>query len=245
MQPGIRHFFSNLVAVGRRYDLVIFTYHHQRGSGDPAQAFAQALIRNGPKKLAYCAQSSHASDYLEAAFLVRRVERVDRNARRFQRAVTFKTYLTNPALRAALFGQITADDEHMGSVAESAVFAQWFHDVELVRHIKYARWDTGEVDIVSINPGTQSPQWVVEVKWSDRYLDRPSELSALIDFVERHPAIRQPVLVTTRTKHGLLTFRGVQIEFRPASEYCYTVGKNIVESLNTSIPERDQLELGL
>ena len=184
-------------------------------------------------------------EYLEAAFLVRRIERVDRNARRFQRAVTFKTYLTNPALRAALFGQITADDEHMGSVAESAVFAQWFHDVELVRHIKYARWEGGEVDIVSINPGTQSPQWVVEVKWSDRYLDHPSELLALIDFVTRHPSISQPVLVTTRTKHGLLTFRGVQIEFRPASEYCYTVGKNIVESLNTSIPERDQLELGL
>jgi uncharacterized protein len=35
-------------------------------------------------------------EHLEAAFLIRRVDRVDQNAKRFKRAVNFKVYLTNP-----------------------------------------------------------------------------------------------------------------------------------------------------
>jgi predicted AAA+ superfamily ATPase len=47
-------------------------------------------------------------EYLEAAFLIRRVERIDQNAKRFKRALYFKVYLTNPSMRAALFGQLQA-----------------------------------------------------------------------------------------------------------------------------------------
>ncbi len=42
-------------------------------------------------------------EYLEAAFFIRQVHRVDRNAKRFKRANFFKIYLTNPSIRAALF----------------------------------------------------------------------------------------------------------------------------------------------
>ena len=133
----------------------------------------------------------------------------------------------------------------MGSVAESAVFAQWFHSAGLVEAIAYARWKEGEVDIVHIDPNSQAPAWAVEVKWSDRYVDRPSELAALVDFAGRHPNLRQPTLVTTRTKTGRMTFRGVQLEFRPVSEYCYAVGKTIVGHLTNGLPNRSQLELGL
>ena len=48
-------------------------------------------------------------EYLEAAFLIRRVYRVDQNAKRFKRAVTFKVYLANPSMRSALFGPVTGD----------------------------------------------------------------------------------------------------------------------------------------
>jgi len=41
-------------------------------------------------------------EYLEAAFLIRRVHRIDAGALRMKRARTFKVYLTNPAVRAAL-----------------------------------------------------------------------------------------------------------------------------------------------
>ncbi len=52
-------------------------------------------------------------EYLEAAFLIRRVERIDQNAKRFKRAVCFKVYLTNPSMRSALFGKLDADAEAM------------------------------------------------------------------------------------------------------------------------------------
>jgi predicted AAA+ superfamily ATPase len=41
-------------------------------------------------------------DYLEAAFLIKRLRRVDENAAHFRRAMTFKVYLTHPTMRAAV-----------------------------------------------------------------------------------------------------------------------------------------------
>lgn len=60
-------------------------------------------------------------EYLEATFLIQRVQRVDDNAQRMKRARTFKVYLTNPSIRAALFGLVSAEDEAMGRLAETAV----------------------------------------------------------------------------------------------------------------------------
>ncbi|WP_138477225.1 DUF4143 domain-containing protein [Dyadobacter bucti] len=42
-------------------------------------------------------------EYLEAAFLIRLVHRIDDNPKRFQRANFYKVFLTNPSLRSALF----------------------------------------------------------------------------------------------------------------------------------------------
>ena len=98
-------------------------------------------------------------EYLEAAFLVRVVHRIDRNARRFKRVTRFKVYLTTPALRSALFDAVTSEDNAMGAVAETAVFAQWFHSNV---NLHYARWTEGryqgEVDIVRLD-ARQRPQW--------------------------------------------------------------------------------------
>ncbi len=163
-------------------------------------------------------------DYLEAAFLVKRVHRIDRNSKRFKRANYFKIYLTNPSMRSALFSPITSEDSAMGSLTETAIFSQWFHSSEALH---YARWPNGEVDIVSIK--TQKPEWAVEVKWSDRYFDRPKELKSLIKFCSQNNLHR--VRVTTRTITGLKKIGDLNITFQPASLYCYTVGYNIVRTL--------------
>ena len=42
-------------------------------------------------------------EYLEAAFLIRIIHRIDDNSRKFRRANFYKIYLTNPSLRSALF----------------------------------------------------------------------------------------------------------------------------------------------
>ena len=159
-------------------------------------------------------------EYLEAAFLIGIVHRIDDNARRFKRANHFKVYVTTPALRSALFGPVAEDDEEMGAMAETAVFSQWFHsDIDL----HYARWKGGEVDIVHLD-ARQKPDWCVEVKWSDRHARRPGELSGLREFTSRCAGIRP--LVTTRTSFGRnVPWPGAtRPDFLPTSLYCYVVG---------------------
>lgn len=161
-------------------------------------------------------------EYLEAAFLIKIIHRVDINARRFKRANFFKVYLTNPSIRTALFTQTEAGDDFLGYLAETAIFAQWFHsDVKL----HYARWKNGEIDIVNMEPGGEN-SWAVEVKWSDRFYDRPMDLKNVFQFC--HANNLRDIAVTTLTKCGEITSNNVNIDFVPASLYCYTVGRNLL-----------------
>jgi len=161
-------------------------------------------------------------EYLEAAFLVRVVHRVDRDGKRFQRANFFKIYLTNPSIRAALFAPAASDDNAMGSLVETAVFAQWFHsDVQL----RYARWPAGEVDIVNLGAEGR-PEWAVEAKWSDHMIEHPEELGSLVQFCKANNL--SSAAVTTKTYSGDKTYKGVGFQYTPASAYCYTVGRNLV-----------------
>jgi len=161
-------------------------------------------------------------EYLEAAFLIKIVHRVDRSAKRFLRANFFKVYLTNPSMRAALFAPIDADDEAMGDLAETGIFSQWFHS-ELVG-LHYARWKDGEIDLVNV-PANLAPSWAVEVKWSDHPYHRPERLKSVIAFCHQNQL--QDVTITTRTESGVRTVSGIAMTFVPSSIYCYTVGRNV------------------
>ena len=66
-------------------------------------------------------------EYLEAAFLIRVVHRIDDNAKKFQRANFYKIFLTNPGLRTALFSPIQATDDSFGNMVETAIYSQWLH----------------------------------------------------------------------------------------------------------------------
>lgn len=167
-------------------------------------------------------------EYLEAAFLIKLVHRVDRNAKRFKRANFFKIYLTNPSIRAALFSPANGSEDFFGSLVETAIFSQWFHSKILLH---YARWNNGEVDIVSLGDKAQKAVWAVEVKWSDRYYDKPNELKSLISFC--HAQNLNSALVTTISKNGHQNRQSINLEFKPASLYCYALGYNIVEGQKT------------
>jgi hypothetical protein len=101
-----------------------------------------------------------------------------------QRITSFKIYLTNPSLRCALFSPLTETDPAVGSMVETAIFAQWLQKRSFV--VYYTNWNKGpapgEVDIVGVNIARQKPDWAVEVKWSDRYFDKPNELKLLCHF---------------------------------------------------------------
>jgi predicted AAA+ superfamily ATPase len=167
-------------------------------------------------------------EYLEAAFLTRRVQRIDHNARRFRRAVTFKVYLTNPCMRAALFGPVGDADEAMGRMAETAVYSQFFQS-DLSDAVHYARWKEGEVDLVLIDEKRQRPIGAYEVKWTDRIVNRPDELRAFLKFGERAKLKDSDNRVLTRTYHGLARVRDHEVLFVPVSWFCYLIGKLTTE----------------
>lgn len=160
--------------------------------------------------------------YLEAAYLIKQVKRIDQSGKRFKRDNFFKIYLTNPSLRSALFSPITATDEVMGNMVETAVFAQWMHRDWFTPW--YARWSNGEVDMVGLNEGTLKPVWALEVKWSDRYFEKPKDLKSLHKFCTEN-GLDYPI-VTTISKEGEKVHKDLSIQFLPASSYAYTVGRN-------------------
>lgn len=162
--------------------------------------------------------------YLEAAFLIKVIHRIDQNGKKFKRANFFKIYLTNPSLRSALFSPISKEDEFMGNMVETAIFAQWQHSQDSALY--YARWNSGEVDIVSLN-SNQKPDWCVEIKWSNRFAEKPFELKNVKTFCTKHKL--HHVFITTIDIEKDLVHEDITHHFVPASQYCYTVGKNLID----------------
>jgi predicted AAA+ superfamily ATPase len=165
--------------------------------------------------------------YLEAAFLIKVVHRIDQNAKRFLRANFFKIYLTNPSLRTALFTPITKTDPFIGNMVETAIFSQYQHSV-LDEELYYARWKNGEgeVDIVTLN-NKQKPVRAVEIKWSNRFAEDPSQLKNLKAFCNKHKI--KNTEVTTIDIEKIIKLENITYQFIPASLYCYEIGYYLVK----------------
>lgn len=168
--------------------------------------------------------------YLEAAFLVRRVVRVDDTARHLQRQRTFKVYLTNPSMRGGLFGPVDADDLALGYLAETAIFSQLLH-APAADQIRYARWKSGrrdcEVDLVELDRATQKPGSVIEVKWSDKPLHQRDRIAEAVRFASRHGVV--PV-VTTRTAVAYETVLDQPTWFLPTALLAQILGDQTVDA---------------
>ncbi|SFV86617.1 similar to ATPase (AAA+ superfamily) [hydrothermal vent metagenome] len=159
--------------------------------------------------------------YLEAAFLIKIIYRVDINAKTFKRATRFKVYLTNPSMRAALFGEIKDSDEAMGSLVETAIFSQRLHSNQ---NLHYARWKEGEVDIVNT-----VANWCVEIKWSDLVVKDARKLKSFIKYIKQNDASGNAVTTKTITQERIIN--NTLIEFIPSALYAYTLGKNSITHL--------------
>ena len=163
-------------------------------------------------------------EYLEAAFLIKVVNRIDQNAKHMQRVTSFKIYLTNPSLRCALFSPIDNEDDFMGSMVETAIFAQWIQGGK--SDFYYANWvkgrEKGEVDIVWVDQATQKAFSLAEIKWTDRYVENPTELKSLYRFLENNRDIRK-IIVTTKTKLGVYNLPNGNILFVPSAIYAYWI----------------------
>lgn len=163
-------------------------------------------------------------EYLEAAFLIKVLYKVDDNAKKFIRITSFKVYLTNPSLRTALFSPIVETDQETGNMVETAIFSQWMHRENM--DLKYARWkigrSEGEVDMVSIDNKLFKPQWCVEIQWSNRYFDKTGDLASLLVFCKKNNF--KASVVTTIDILGNKTIEDLELTFIPAAVYAYNVG---------------------
>jgi predicted AAA+ superfamily ATPase len=172
--------------------------------------------------------------YLEAAFLIKVIHKTDIDARKFKRITAFKIYLTNPSLRCALFSPLKDTDAAMGNMVETAIFAQWF---QFQTELYYANWRNGrregEVDMIQLDTVRQKPDWAVEIKWSDRYVEQSGELKSLLQFLTANSL--SEATVTTLSKYERKNLDQVSILFIPSAVYAYTLGKNLIKEKQSAV----------
>ncbi|MFW0715951.1 ATP-binding protein [Pedobacter sp. N23S346] len=172
-------------------------------------------------------------EYLESAFLIKVLNKVDITAKRLKRITSFKVYLTNPSLRTALFSPINETDSEMGNMVETAILSQWMHRENL--DLTYARWkdkNEGEVDLVLLDDKKFKPLWGLEIKWSNRYFEKPQELNSLIQFCKANEF--KSALVTSLDKLGVKTIGDLNFTFVPSSLYAYNIGENTLKMKSTA-----------
>ncbi len=164
-------------------------------------------------------------EYLEAAFLIKRVFRVDQDGRRYQRERNFKVFLTNSAMYTGLFGAKLPSDPEFGHLVETALFAQRFHEEA---RLNYARWggDDNEVDLVESSP-TLKPLAALEIKWSDRHADKPETLKGLMRFMRGNKLPQ--VWATTRSQIRQQSIDGCEIRQWPAAALAFHYGVRAVQ----------------
>ena len=161
-------------------------------------------------------------EYLESAFLVKILHRVDVTAQRFRNITQFKVYLTNPSLFTGLFGKVDGKDERFPHLVETAVFAQYLHREH--NFLRYANWKRngreGEVDLIQLSRNFQKVHWALEVKWSDSPTRDKLKFFMYKNGIERG-------IITSKTKFD----NSSNIMVVPNSVYAYVVGKNALDSL--------------
>jgi predicted AAA+ superfamily ATPase len=163
-------------------------------------------------------------EYLEAAFLIKRVFRVDQDGRRYKRERNFKVYLTNSAMYTGLFGAKRPDEAEFGHLVETALFAQRFHEGA---RLNYARWGNQhcEVDLVESSQALK-PVGALEIKWSDKFVNNAESLKGLMKFV-RHNQL--PLAwVSTRSKFSKTLLDGAEIRQWPSAVLAFHYGVSAV-----------------
>ena len=175
-------------------------------------------------------------EYLEAAFLIKVVNRIDQTAKKMQRVTSMKIYLTNPTLRCALYTPISESDDACGEMVETAIYDQWILGDKT--NFYYANWskgrEKGEVDIVWVENASQKAFSLAEIKWTDKFYEDPSQLKSLRKFLEVNDGIRK-IIVTTKSKLGSATIDGNTFLFIPSALYAYWVSKYLFEDKTNQI----------
>jgi len=171
-------------------------------------------------------------EFLEASYLIKRIWRIDGEAKRFQRQTRFKVYLTSPALRAGLAGPVALEDEAMARLAETAVISQFMHSPTFQR-LYYAFWKKGRkhkhVSLVEMPAKGSKPVKCIELDWSNKAIARPHDvLGDMLDFLDENRPMT-PSKALTRNMSGKRFIGEHEIGFMPVSVWCFAVGQVLLE----------------
>lgn len=79
----------------------------------------------------------------------------------------------------------------------------------------------GEVDMLQLDPKKLKPAWCVEIKWSNRFVEKPKSLKSLLKFCEKNKI--PSALITSIDKEEELIVKNIQLLFVPAAAYAYLV----------------------
>ena len=90
----------------------------------------------------------------------------------------------------------------------------------------------GEVDLVGIDTARQKPNWAVEIKWSDRYANKPQELSSLLYFMSQNKL--RSAIVTSKALTLCHEMNEGALQFIPVACYAYIVGYNTLQQMRES-----------
>lgn len=167
-------------------------------------------------------------EFLESAYLIKRIWRVDGEAKRFQRQTRFKVYLTCPAMRAGLAGPAAINDDAMGRLAETAVISQFMHSATFQR-LFYAFWKKGRkhmsVALVEMPAEGDVPVKCIELDWSNRAIARPLDvLGDMMEFLDVNKP-STPSKALTRNMSGKRFIGEHEVGFMPVAVWCYAVGQ--------------------
>jgi len=169
-------------------------------------------------------------EYLEAAFLIKRMSRVNEKGKAFKRNNYFKLYLINPSMYSSIYGLTDrGDHDSLGKLVETAICSQWIYNYSLFSYFHYARFSQGkgEVDVVRLDRNFKV-KYCLEIKWSDQFYNRPKKLKSLFTFCKKNNP--NQVFVTTKTKKGDVIQDGVKIQFKESAIVCYNIGYNMLRS---------------
>lgn len=166
-------------------------------------------------------------DFLEAAFLIKRLYRVDQSGKSFKRQTHFKVYLRNLAVRTALYGPVDPDHSDFGHLVETAVCNHFLS----VLNTSYARWKDGEIDFVWSFTENHREIWAgLEVKWSNKNFEK-TQNNFSVFFDEKYTApsmyynmFRSSTISSISVRDKINKNKSV-IHIEPASMICWRFGQ--------------------
>ncbi len=161
-------------------------------------------------------------DFLESAFLIRRLPRLNKDGKPFQRQVLFKVYLTSPTLYTALFGPVAPDDPAFARLVETAVVGQCLAG-DLAGRLAYASWKGGGVDLIVLDRPGGRPQHLYQMDWAEDLIDQKDGPATMVNFAVRtNPDVQMTVL--TRRRGGPARRGAIDLNLTPAALYAHWLG---------------------